>query len=38
MEYGEEPSDSADAISLLQAHQRDEVCIGWINKYLVLMY
>lgn len=27
MEYGEEPSDSADATSLLEAHQHDQVCI-----------
>lgn len=27
MEYGAEPSDSADATSLLEAHQHDHVCI-----------
>lgn len=27
MEYGAEPSDSADATSLLEAHQHDQVCI-----------
>lgn len=38
MEYGAEPSDSADATSLLEAHQHDYVCIYCMYSKIRIFY